>query len=108
MTVLPLIFDTIPGLGATKLRDTFPYPFLNLTGHFETLAAVVTFSRFWAGKFHRHATNKYIVIVHHCHGVSRQNKTKNGKVRGPNMKNGCEMIFHAGDETLGVKRCFTP
>ena len=59
MTVLPPIFDTIPELGATKLRATFPYPFLILTGRFETLAAVVTFSRFWAGKFHRHATNRY-------------------------------------------------
>ena len=53
MTVLPLIFDTIPELGATKLRATFPYPFLNLTGRFQTLAVVVTFSRFLAGKFHR-------------------------------------------------------
>ena len=58
MTVLPLIFDTTPELGATKLRATFPYPFLNLTGRFETLAAVVTFSRFWAGKSHRHAKNR--------------------------------------------------
>ena len=58
MTVLPLIFDTIPELGATKLHATFPYPFVNFTGRFETLAAVVTFSTFWAGKFHRHATNR--------------------------------------------------
>ena len=44
MTVLPKIFDTTPELGATKLRATFPYPFLHLRERFETLAAVVTFS----------------------------------------------------------------
>ena len=69
MPVLPLIFDTTPELGATKLRATFPYPFLHLRGRFETLAVVVTFSRFWAGNFHRHAKIRS-VVAHHCHGVS--------------------------------------
>jgi|RifCSP19_2_1023855.scaffolds.fasta_scaffold37173_2 hypothetical protein len=75
MPVLPLIFDTIPELGATKLRATFPYPFLHLRESFETLAVVVTFSRFWAGKFHIHAKIR-CVIANHCHGVSptKQNK----------------------------------
>jgi hypothetical protein len=44
MPVLPPIFDTIPELGATKLRDTFPYPFLHLRERFEALAVMVTFS----------------------------------------------------------------
>ena len=44
MPVLPLFFDTIPELGATKLGATFLYPFLHLAERFETLAVVVTFS----------------------------------------------------------------
>ena len=51
MTVLPPIFDTTLGLGATKLRDTCLEPILDLRGRFGTLATVVTFSPFWAGKF---------------------------------------------------------
>ena len=50
MPVLSLFFDTTLGLGATKLRATFIYPFLHLAERFETLAVVVTFSPFWAGK----------------------------------------------------------
>jgi hypothetical protein len=69
MPVLPLFFDTTPGLGATKLRGTFPYPFLHLRERFDTLAAMVIFSTFWAGKSHRHAKIG-CVVVHHCHGVS--------------------------------------
>ena len=57
MPVLPLFFDTIPELGATKLRSTFPYPFLHLRERFETLAVVVIFSPFWAGKFDGNAKN---------------------------------------------------
>src|SRR3989337_2509718 len=50
MTVLPPIFDTIPDLGATKLRAAFLYPFLHLRERFDTLAVVAVFSPFWAGK----------------------------------------------------------
>lgn len=46
MPVLPPFFDTIPELGATKLRATCPYPFLHLRERSETLAVVVTFSPF--------------------------------------------------------------
>jgi hypothetical protein len=81
MPVLPLIFDTTPVLGATKLRDTCPCPFLHLRARFETPAAVLTFSPFWAGKSRRHAGN---AIVHRlfyffCLGVS-QTKTQKGGV----------------------------
>src|SRR3990170_4879132 len=83
MPVLPLIFDTIPGLGATKLRATFLYPFLHLRERFDTLAVAVIFSPFWAGKSPRHAKIGR-VIVHHCHGVSpAYNETKNTKGRDP-------------------------
>ena len=44
MPVLPLIFDTIPELGATKPRATFLYMFLHPAERFEALAASVTFS----------------------------------------------------------------
>jgi hypothetical protein len=69
---------------------------------------VVTFSRFWAGKFHIHAKIR-CVIANHCHGVSptKQNK-KNTKGMEPNKKNGRERMFRAGDGTLGGKRNFTP
>ena len=108
MTVLPLIFDTTPGVGATKLRDAFPYPFLHPRERFETLAAVVTFSRFWAGKLHRHAKIGR-VIVHHFHGVSpTEKKTKNTKGRGTDMMIARGTVFRAGDESLGGKRNFGP
>lgn len=55
MPVLPLNFDTILGLGGSKLRATCLYPSLKLPGRFETLAVVVNFLSFWAGKLHRHA-----------------------------------------------------
>jgi len=58
MPILPLVFDTIPELGATKIRDTCLYPFLLPRERVGTLAAVVTFSPFWAGKFHRPAKNR--------------------------------------------------
>jgi hypothetical protein len=45
MPVLPPIFDTIPDLGATKLRATFLYPFLHLRERFDTRAVVVIFFR---------------------------------------------------------------
>ena len=55
LPILPLIFDTTPGLGAAKLRATWQYPFFHLRERFGTPAVVVTFSPFWAGKFRRHA-----------------------------------------------------
>jgi hypothetical protein len=97
-------------LGATKLRYVFLYPFLHLDGRFETLAVVVNFSRFWAGKFHRHAKIG-CVTVHHCHAVSpteRNKKIQKGVRWGPNTKNGSEMIIRPGDETLGGKQNFSP
>ena len=95
MPVLPLFFDTTPGLGATKLRATFLCPFLHLPECLETLAVVVTFSPFWAGKFRRHA-KIVCVIVHHCHGVSPAKQDTNTKGMDPNVKNGRETIFRAG------------
>ena len=81
MTVLPPIFDTTLGLGATKLRDTCLEPILDLRGRFGTLATVVTFSPFWAGKFHRRP-KLWCVIVHHCHEVSpTETKQKHPKRR---------------------------
>jgi len=102
MPVLPLFFDTIPELGATKLRSTFPYPFLHLRERFETLAVVVIFSTFWAGKFGGHAKIAR-VVVHHCHGASPTIRNKDTNGRGPNRKNGRETIFRTGDGTLGGK-----
>ena len=67
-TALPLFFDTTPALGATKLRAMFLSPFSQLRERFETLAVVVNFSSFWAGKFRPHA--KLGCVVHHSHGVS--------------------------------------
>ena len=107
LPILPLIFDTTPGLGATKLRATWQYTFFHIRGRFGTPAAVVTFSPFWAGKFRRHAKIAYAIIAHHCHGVSPgkanpQNKTT--KRRDPDAKNGRGTKFRTGDETLGGKR----
>ena len=50
MPVLSLIFDTIPELGATEIRYTFPYPFLHLRERFQTLAVVVIFFAILGGK----------------------------------------------------------
>ena len=106
MPSLPPIFDTIPELGAVKLRATCLYPFLHLRERFDALAVVVIFSSFWAGKSPRHAEIG-CVLVHHRHGVSRHDKTeKNAKGRDPNMMNGRETVFQAGHETLGGKRNF--
>jgi hypothetical protein len=106
MPVLPLIFDTTLVLGATKLHDTCPFPFLHIRGRFETLAAVLTFSPFWAGKSRRHA-GKAIAHLFFSHGVSPTKPNKNTKGRGPRMNNGREMIFRKGDETLGGKTKIT-
>jgi hypothetical protein len=84
MTVLAPISDTTLGLGATKLRATFPYPFLHVRERFETPAVVVNFSSFGAGKFHRRAKNG-CAIVHHRVGLSPANarqKYKKGCQKG--------------------------
>jgi len=78
MTVLPLIFDTTLGLGATGLGATCLYMFLHLREHFETLAGVVTFSPFRAGKFRRHAKTG-CTIAHRSHRVSPATLNKNTK-----------------------------
>jgi hypothetical protein len=75
MPVLPLIFDTTLVLGATKLHDTCPFPFLHIRGRFETLAAVLTFSPFWAGKSRRHA-GKAIAHLFFPTESPQQNQTK--------------------------------
>src|SRR3989337_980436 len=77
MPVLPLNFDTILGLGATKNRATCLQPFLRLRGRFATLTAVVTFSPFWAGKFHRRAKIRSLCVIVHNHYHGRlPDKTK--------------------------------
>jgi hypothetical protein len=82
MPVLPLIFDTTLVLGATKLHDTCPCPFLHIRGRFETLAAVLTFSPFWAGKSRRHAGKP---IAHLFFPRSLPNKTKQKYKRAGSM-----------------------
>ena len=103
MTVLPPIFDTIPDLGATKFRAMFLQPFLHLRERFYTLAVVVIFSSFWAGKYTRRAKIGCIV-VHRRRRASLHNKTKNNNGRDRNMMNARESVFRAGHETLGGKR----
>jgi hypothetical protein len=76
MPILPLIFDTTLGLGATKLRDTSPYPFLHLRGRFEAPAAVVNFSPFCAGKLRRHAKIG-CAVLRLCVGASPAKKEFN-------------------------------
>ena len=76
MPVLPLFFDTIPELGATKLRSTFPYPFLHLRERFETLAVVVIFSPFWAGKFDGHAKSSVCCFSPLPRGLPHNTKQK--------------------------------
>ena len=61
MPVLPLIFDTIPELGATKLRSEFPYPFFHLRERFETLVSWSLFRDFGPENFT--ITPKYGVLL---------------------------------------------
>ena len=112
MPILPLFFDTIPGLGANKIHDACPYPFLLLPERFETLAVVVTFSPFWAGKSHRHA-KIWCVFVHHRHGVSppKQNKKyiregskRERKCTGPNFWRENEISARPGCDRDGAAR----
>src|SRR3989337_2118309 len=81
MPSLPPIFDTIPELGAVKLRATCLYPFLHLRERFETLAVVVVFSSFLAGNFGPHA-KVWCAIAHRCHGVSPAKPNKKYKREG--------------------------
>ena len=76
LPILPLIFDTTPGLGATKPRATRQYPFLHLRERFGTLAAVVTFSPFWAGKSPRHAKIACFYLFTVATASPRQSKPK--------------------------------
>jgi mRNA-degrading endonuclease RelE of RelBE toxin-antitoxin system len=62
MPTLPLIFDTIPGVGATKLHAACLYPLLHPREHFGNLAVVVDFSPFWAGKFRRRAKKACAIL----------------------------------------------
>jgi hypothetical protein len=78
MPVSPLIFDTTLGVGATEVHATCLYPFLRLRERFETVAAEVTFSPFWAGKFRRRAKTG-CVVAHLCRGVSRMKKKQKNK-----------------------------
>jgi hypothetical protein len=80
MPVSPLIFDTTLGVGATEVRATCLYPFLQLRERFETVAAEVTFSPFWVGKFRRRAKTG-CVIAHLCRGVSRMSKQNKKNTR---------------------------
>jgi hypothetical protein len=67
-------------LGATKIRDTCLHPFLHLRERFETLAVLLKFSPFWAGKFHGITQTKRgrCAIVHLCHDVSPTKEKQKG------------------------------
>jgi hypothetical protein len=110
MPTLPPIFDTILGLGATKLLATCPHPFLHLRERSETLAVVVTFSPFLREKLP--VMPKWRVLLCTVATTSpRQKKTKtkeNTNGRDAKMKNGLETEFQTGGETLGGKRNFRP
>ena len=109
MPTLPLIFDTIPEVEATKLRAACLYPFLHHRERFGTFAVVVAFSPFWAGKFRRHAENACAIVRHCMYAPPREYKTKkNTNARGPKMKNGRETKSREGDEILGGKMEFFP
>ena len=58
MNILPPIFDTIPELGANKLRPTCLQQFLHLRERFGMLTVMVNFSSFRAGKFIRDTKKK--------------------------------------------------
>jgi hypothetical protein len=110
MPLLPLIFDTILRLGATKLGATFLNPFLHLAKCFGTLAVVAKFSSFWAGKARRHA-KVGCAIVHHCHGVSpaKKNQIKKILTRGvQNMMYGRETMLREATRTLRRETKFQP
>jgi hypothetical protein len=108
--VLPPIFDTILGLGATGFRGTCPHPFLHLRGRFWTLAVVVTFSPFLAGEFRRLAKIA-CVNVHRCHDISppEKNKTKTYKREGvQEKKKGARRNFKRWAKLWAGKRNFRP
>jgi hypothetical protein len=92
-------------LGATKLRAMFLSPFSQLRERFETLAVVVNFSSFWAGKFRRHA--KFVcVVVHHHHGVSPTKQNKNTKREGSKYKERVRDDISSGRRNFGRERNF--
>ena len=59
MPILPLFFDTIPELGATKIRDRCLYSSGSALGHSPSWSL---FRHFWAGKFHRHAKTGCVCV----------------------------------------------
>jgi hypothetical protein len=109
MPSLPPIFDTIPELGAVKLRATCLYPFLHLRERFEALAIVVVFSSFLAGNSGPHA-KIWCAIAHRCHHVSpgktKQKKYKSGGIQ--KRRTGAETKLGTRDGTLGGKRNSAP
>ena len=117
MPTLPLIFDTILGLGATGPHATFPHPFLHLRERSETLALVVTFSPFLAGESRRPAKIA-CVVLHRFHDVSPTEQTK-AKQRSTKiiiiiiiiiiiLKNVRATIFPTGDDHFGRETKFPP
>ena len=86
MPTLPLIFDTILGLGATGPHATFPHPFLHLRERSETLALVVTFSPFLAGESRRPAKIA-CVVLHRFHDVSPTEQSKAKEYKNNNNNN---------------------
>src|SRR3989337_1988961 len=115
MPTLPLIFDTIPGLGATGPHATFPLPFLHLRERSETLALVVTFSPSLAGESRRPAKIA-CVVLHRFHDVSPTEQSK-AKQRSTIiiiiiiiiiLKNVRATIFPTGDDHFGRETKFPP
>src|SRR3990170_706443 len=104
MPTLPLIFDTILGLGATGPHATFPHPSLHLRERSETLALVVTFSPFLAGELRRRAKIA-CVVLHRFHDVSptKQNKAKQSKGVHFFLRTCARPYFQRGTITLGGK-----
>src|SRR3990170_2242190 len=109
MPTLPLIFDTILGLGATGPHATFPHPSLHLRERSETLALVVTFSPFLAGELRRRAKIA-CVVLHRFHDVSptKQNKAKEYQKNKKKLKNVRATLFPTGDDHFGRETKFPP
>jgi hypothetical protein len=111
MPILPLIFDTILGLGATGivlLAHTRFYTSGSAPGRSPSWSL---FCHFWRGESRRRA-KLACVVAHRCHDVppdkAKKNKTTGCKRHGDvKMKNGRETKFQTGDETLGGKTKFS-
>src|SRR3989337_192632 len=84
MPVLPPIFDTTLGLGATGVRATCPHPSLHLRERFETLAVVLTFSPFFGGGISTSCPKKKktCVIAHVATTSPPQNKATKRNIEG--------------------------